>query len=184
MAELKHAIKYRYVCEQCGKQTDWFTMDIEGEKHHGTLVQQAVQNIAENAQTRLDKEIRAYKERTSNGNYTYFMGGASCPFCGKRQSWLPAADVTTFSPAARIVLYMSGWFFIGLALYVTVTILQREKDLFEWIPYDAWGVFVFLLPLIGLVLAILRNRKNAKANEGQSKSTTVRNVPEIDWNGV
>jgi hypothetical protein len=55
MAELKHTIKYRYVCEHCGKQTDWFTMDIEGEKHHGTLVQQAVQNLAENARTRLDQ---------------------------------------------------------------------------------------------------------------------------------
>jgi hypothetical protein len=58
MAELKHTIKYRYVCEQCGKQTDWFTLDIEGEKHHGTLVQQAVQNIAENAQARLDEPPR------------------------------------------------------------------------------------------------------------------------------
>jgi glutaredoxin len=184
MAELKHTIKYRYVCEQCGKQTDWFALDIEGEKHHEIGLEKAVMDLAENAHARLDKEIRAYKERTSNGNYTYFMGGASCPFCGKRQSWLPAADVTTFSPAARIVLYMTGWFFIGLALYITVTILRQETDLFEWIPYDAWAAFIFLPPLIGLVLAILRNRKNTKANEEQSKSAAVRNVPEIDWNGV
>jgi hypothetical protein len=56
--------------------------------------------------------------------------------------------------------------------------------MFEWIPYDAWAAFIFIPPFIGLILAILRNRKNAKANEEQSKSATVRNVPEIDWNGV
>jgi endogenous inhibitor of DNA gyrase (YacG/DUF329 family) len=184
MAELKHTIKYRYVCEQCGKQTDWFPLDIEGEKHYGTVIQKAVQDLAENAKARLDKEIRGFKDRAANGNYAYFTAGAACPFCGKPQSWLPAADVTTFSPAKRIALYMCGWLFIGVALTIAARPLADAIPLFEWLAWDGWAILLFVPPFIGMALAIRRNRKNAEINRKQLQSATVKNTPVIDWNGV
>jgi hypothetical protein len=110
------------------------------------------------------------------------MAGISCPFCKTQQSWMPVADVTTFSPAVRIVLYISGWFFIGLALSIVTRFL--EGDLFEWLAYDGWAILLFVPPLIGLLLAVRRNAKNAKANQEQQAAAAVRNKPEIDWNGV
>jgi hypothetical protein len=175
-----HIIKYRYVCEQCGKQTDWFSADIEEETSAYADVE-IVSSILD--KNKFKKQLQAFKEKVEGGIYTYhFQGGAFCPFCKARQSWMPVADVTTFSPAARIALYMCGWLFIGIAL--TIGVRFMEGDLFEWLAYDGWAILLFVPPFIGRGLAIRRNKKNTKANQEQQAAVTKRNKPEIDWNGV
>lgn len=176
-----HTIKYRYVCEQCGKQTDWISSNIEEETETSGALE-LVSSIVD--KDRFKKQLEKFKEKIESGKYDYhFQDGSACPFCGKHQSWLPVAG-TVFSPAARIALYMCGWLFIGLIFVIGVPILQRETNLLEWLPYESWIVFLFVPPLIGLFLAVRRNHRDADKNQAQQAATTIRNKPEIDWNGI
>ena len=176
-----HTIKYRYTCENCGKITDWYSSTIE-EVTETYGAAELVSNIAD--KNRFEKQLNKFKEKSENGVYDFhFQAGAACPSCGKRQSWLPVG--TTFMPPyARIALYMCGWIFIGIALIIIAKVLEDTAAIFEWLTYDGWALCIFVPPLIGLALAIRRNRINARKNEDLQSSAKVHNKPEIDWNGV
>ena len=181
MKGAKHELKYRYVCEKCDKMTDWFPATIE-EVTEAYADVEILSNIVD--KNRFKKQLQKFKEKVEGGEYDYhFQGGAACPFCGKRQSWLPAV-VTVMSPAARIAFYMCGWLFIGLIFVIGVPILQREMDILEWLPYESWIVFLFVPPIVGLLLAVRRNRINARKDSEHQAGVTKRNKPEIDWNGI
>ena len=177
----KHEFKYRYICEKCDKMTDWFTATIEEETETYADVELLSSIVNKN---RFNKQLQKFKEKVENGEYGYhFQGGAACPFCSKRQSWLPAV-ITFMSPAARIVLYMCGWLFIGLIFVIGVPILQSEMDLLEWLPYESWIFFLCVPLIVGLLLAVRRNKINARKDSKHQTEATTRNKPEIDWNGI
>ena len=176
-----HKIKYRYTCEGCGKQTDWFTSEIE-EVTETTGAGELLSSVVN--KDRFKKQLEKFKEKTEGGVYDYhFQGGASCPFCGKRQSWMPAV-VTLMSPAIRIVAYMGGWLFIGVVLLIIAIVLQDAAEIFEWIAYDGWALLILIPVLIGMLFALRRNKIIAGKNQAHQDAVTVRNKPEIEWNGI
>lgn len=176
-----HTIKYRYTCEKCGKTTDWYSVNIEEETEvYGAA--EVVSSIVD--KNRFSRQLQKFKEKVEGGVYDYhFYGGTACPFCRNRQSWMPAV-VSFMSPAARIVLYMCGWVFIGIALHIATRIWANKMDILEWLAYDGWLLCILGAPLIGLALAIRRNKINSRKNKEHESTVTVRNKPEIDWNGA
>jgi len=181
MEGAKHSFKYRYTCEKCGKQTDWIKTEFQEETATNNLAE-VVNSIAD--KNKFQKQLTAFKENVENGNYGFhFTVGASCPSCGARQSWLPAANQSTMKPAARIAIYMSLYIFLGL-IFMFIIVLCKANYMLENFDDNLMLVIAFVIfPVIGLILSIRRNMINAKADKKLMESVTVRNKPEIDWNG-
>jgi hypothetical protein len=177
-----HTIKYRYVCEYCGKQTDWISTEIQEDTESSGAAEllSAVVN-----KDRFKNQLQAFKEKVEGGKYDYnFMGGKACPSCGKRQSWLPATSQAILSPGKRLVIYPILYMVLGLIVLMIYGIC-RANYLLENIDGNIVLVIAFiLLPAIGLFLAIRRNMINAKLDKALYADNTVRNKPEIDWNGI
>jgi hypothetical protein len=191
MAKAFHTIRYRYTCEQCGHQTEWFEKTLEGETNLlGTAIEEALPGTLGGSAGRalasdaLAATIRGYKERAALGNYTFFDHGKSCPLCGTHQSWLPVHDVSSIPPGGRVALYGLGFFAAGLIVLLIAFLITFES-------YEQWvqnlGMVIGLgaliaLPTVGIIKAIRRNKRDAAANKAQQATATVKNVPEIDWN--
>jgi hypothetical protein len=175
----KHEFKYRYVCEKCGKQTDWIKTEFQEETETSGLGE-IIATIAD--KDKFKKQLQAFREKVEGGQYDFhFIGGSSCPFCGTRQSWLPVTAQSIFSPGKRIAAYMSLYVFLGLIVLIIYLVCKANHLLEDFDDNIALAVAFILLPVIGLVLAIRRNSINAKLVKQQVADITVRNKPEIDW---
>jgi hypothetical protein len=191
MAKAFHTIRYRYTCEQCGHQTEWFEKTLEGETNLlGTAIEEVLPGtLGESAGRALASDelaatIRGYKERVALGNYTFFDHGKSCPQCGRHQSWLPIHDVSSIPPGGRVALYGLGFFAAGLIVFLIAFLItidsaeQWAQDLGMAIGLGA----LIVLPAVGIIKAIRRNKRDAAENKAQQSATTTKNAPEIDWN--
>lgn len=179
MPSLTHEIRYRYTCENCGKQTKWFNKEFSSNYNDFTAVTEVASKLL--AYDNLRAILNGFQTQTLiKRNYTGLDGGKSCPFCGKHQSWLPLHDVTTISPVARVLFYSFGYMLLVLIAFL-IFAFAVDTDVFDnyaWIWSFAFGGFI----LFGAILAVRRNKKNAAGNKAQQETVTTRNVPEIDWN--
>ncbi len=190
MAKAIHVIRYRYVCEHCGQQTDWFDKRVEAETNVlGTVIEEGLPGSLGRraggaiASDELRAALRGYKDRVAEGNYTFFDAGASCPNCGRRQSWLPVHDVTSISPGGRVALYGLGLFAVGLVIFAIALVLTMESSskLAQTLGMVIGGGSLIFFPILGIAKAVKRNRRDALGNRVQQQAVTVKNAPEIDW---
>jgi len=180
MKGAKHEFKYRYVCEKCGKQTNWIEAEFQEETSANNL-EEVIHSIVD--KNKFKKQLQKFKEKVDGGGYDYhFQGGAMCPFCGVRQSWLPITSQSIYSPWKRIVIYPCLNIFYGLIILI-IYFVCRANYMLENIDDNTVLIIAFgVLPATGLLLAIRRNIINAKLDKKQESEITVKNKPEIDWN--
>jgi len=178
----EHVFQYRYVCEKCGKQTDWIKTQFD-EITEGQGGVELISNIVD--KNRFSKQLQTFKDNVLNGKYGFqFVGGSSCPFCGARQSWLPATSQSIMKPAARIAAYIGLNVFFGLIFMIIIMICKANYLLEDFDDSLMLLIAFVVFPLIGLFFAIKRNIKNAKIDKQLTASTVVQNKPDIDWNGI
>ena len=114
-------IKYRFICENCGHETDWMDGKItaaanstyNGYVNKNALEMQENSNLKNKAHTNLAAAIRNNRESLKNGKPA---GGQmfpilKCPKCQKKQSWAFAAGMT-----AKIVIFSCAIIGVGLTL--------------------------------------------------------------------
>jgi DNA-directed RNA polymerase subunit RPC12/RpoP len=167
-------IKYRYVCEKCGKQTDWLEARI-------------LETLSENKRfIEKEQDVRArllrrfwdgYPENAKailEGKYSLAAGlKGKCPDCGSRQSWEMAANQIWIWLFGAIVSPLIGLLLLNLGVSGDISNLgELARVGFGWILVAAGFV-----ALLGLIMDIV-NMSKVKASISH---TTVRNKPEFEF---
>ena len=182
--KVSHIIRYRYVCEACDVQTKWMEMKVEGETS-GVVGSAAGRYLA---QDELRAKLKGLKKRADEGDYGLLEGGAACPACKARQSWMPVHDVTQLSPSARFFLTVLGFFCAGLVVALIALLVLDAKTGFtyeapQYVPL-VMGVPILGFTAWGLWRGYVTKKRRAQENALQQAAVTVRHVPEINWNGA
>ena len=183
-----HQIRDRYICEKCGKETSWFTMDIVGESNGiAGAAPAAVEGYL--ACDELRAKLRSLKKFADGDNYGLLDEGAACPFCRTRQSWLPIHDVTQLTLEARAVINVLAFLVLGLIVGLITFLLADGIFDIRWNgPVYAIPAITVGIPLLftgaGAYLAVRSYQRKTAENQKQLAEANVRNKPEIDWCGA
>jgi hypothetical protein len=192
-------LRYRYVCENCGKTTDWFIAHLShklnrikniGGANAGSALLETPE-LVQKGQSTVNKQLNAailaintaITERTdevvfpnepflTDAYNDIFQCGEACPNCGEQQTWYPAVSETvTIIKSIRdnVIIFA----IIGL---VVALIAKGTFSHFFLIPI----AFVTFGVCRGWVLVNLAVRKKQKFVYNHP----IHNNPEIEWNYV
>lgn len=188
----KRSVKYRYICENCGYETEWYNQDIiqQTNETYGGRVNLSVsaeeekKEIVEKALVKRIEEIKTTIE-TGKPIFYYFGKGESCPKCKKPQSWFDySSELEKVPPnlAGIGCLFSILIAFLGFVPMMICTIAGFDNN--DWA-----GVFCVLGIVAAIVFSIIYMIRKSKKYKSESKrvydeyisSLPKRNKPEIDW---
>jgi len=169
--------KYRYICEQCEKQTDWLdaSYDERKEVDSGFLGNKEAAINAE-AEQFWSKSYPSMQGKLNNGEYNLSINNfdGKCPSCGGRQSWERKMSSIGAFVATMIGLPLLGALMLTLFPGGTQSLGALLRLVLGWILVACGPISLILL-----IVEIIKQRK-IKADMAK---TTVRNKPEFQFPG-
>ena len=204
--EAKRDVKYRYICQKCDVNTEWFASVVYAHNNY-TIKYGRFKVNAEYDPSVIDKKKSVALERLekstsvltkilndSTGEYNFpgeyvsadlynktFSAGKACPNCGWQQSWYPM-DTTHRSILKYIKAYVLSLLIfgniLGLVFIMAYTSVHSMPSIYI-IP----GFQIVLLSL-GWILGIVRGNYLIWKRKSVRKRQTKRNVPEVVWGAI
>ena len=194
----QHTFYYRYRCEQCGCETEWYPIEIQRESAvttHDGYDDYSKSSAEYGAKAALIRRMEQLHKDVENGNYqtdytlnkeeqgsgTVSTEGLfnryKCPHCKAIQSWI----VPSLKKGGGL-----GWMLligIGLPLlWAAAMAIAKERSAF--LSLGAWhflimlGLFIFGM-IFGDIFYKTRLKRKLRAQSGSRKNT-----PEINWCGM
>ena len=154
--------QYRYVCESCGHQTDWFDVPVF-----------------------VNDETITRDLMKVNPSIGYLTEGKACPMCQKPQSWYTSQSLEMllyFFPSGMIVCFVLVWLVkSGLALEI-------ERRWFSMMDTNLEPGFVFMfltvfliIITIGCLFGLCFELIKKFRQKAQTAKLPRKNKPEVVW---
>lgn len=170
-------ILYRYVCEQCGIETEWIKKELRLENDGRMGIFSDMREGAGYSREKSDKLLLGMssllKRSVENGDYSDFDAGALCPACSARQSWLKPM------PKSSVILsVVATMFACVLAGVLAGFIISLPGPSWTLAVAVAIGVIVgALLSALKVVIPYMKDKRAAL----EADNNKVKALPEICW---
>jgi hypothetical protein len=192
----RKSFRFRYICENCGLQTQWYNRTIEKHISENHSIRASGDDIAfrqkAHASEWVDEVVESIKSQIESAEQLsgYFYTGMKCPKCAKPQSWFDRemyinSKIKTGCGGAALL-----FFILLIAGTAPIPLLMENANSLPSLPVLLLFMGLGLVPSVAFAIFFAKKQKKriAAQKEREEKlydeyiaSLSKKNRPEVEW---